>query len=243
MINIFSAKKKNRLEGRVALVTGASRGIGAAVAKAFAAEGAHVILLGRTVGALEEVDDAIQAAGGKATLLPFDLSKTDKIHELGPAIANRFKKLDILVGNAGVLGGLSPVAMSDENDWENVMKINFFANYQLIKNLDPLLRGSDAGRAIFVTSGAAHTHKPFWGAYAASKAALEEMVKTYAAEVTNSPLKVNVIDPGRMRTAMRAEAVPGEDPYTLPEPESIVESFIKLADPKFNDSGVIIKAA
>jgi len=236
-------KQSKRLSGRVALVTGASRGIGAAVAKAFAAEGAHVVLVARTVGGLEMVDDAIQAAGGTATLLPLDLTKLDQIAALGPALAEKFKRLDILVANAGILGTLSPVAMSDPKMWDRVFKINVMANYHLIRTLDPLLRGSDAGRAIFVTSGAAHAHMPFWGAYSASKAALEEIAATYAEETAHSPLKVNVIDPGRVRTAMRAEAFPGEDPLKLPEPESLVESFIELASPQHGKTGAIVRAA
>ena len=243
MISLFSKQPAPRLAGRVALVTGASRGIGAAVAKAFAAEGAHVILLARTVGGLEEVDDAIQAAGGKATLLPLDLALPSQIAAIGPTVAERFKRLDILVANAGILGSLSPVAMSDPKIWEDVFRLNVLANYHLIRTLDPLLRGSDAGRAIFVTSGAAHMNMPFWGAYAASKAALEALAKTYAAEVAYSPLKVNILNPGVVRTAMRAEAFPGEDPLTLPEPESIVESFIELASPQFSKTGKTVAAA
>lgn len=243
MISIFTKKTGQRLAGRVALVTGASRGIGAAVAKGFAREGAHVILLARTVGGLEEVDDAIQAEGGKATLLPLDLGKADQVAAIGPTIAERFKRLDILVANAGALGTLGPTAMSDPKAWESVMKINVLANYHLIRTLDPLLRGSDAGRAIFVTSGAAHMNMPFWSAYAASKAALEALAMTYAAEVAYSPLKVNILNPGIVRTAMRAEAFPGEDPLTLPEPESIVESFIELASPQFSKTGKIVAAA
>ena len=243
MISLFSKQPAPRLAGRVALVTGASRGIGAAVAKAFAAEGAHVILLARTVGGLEEVDDAIQAAGGKATLLPLDLALPSQIAAIGPTVAERFKRLDILVANAGILGSLSPVAMSDPKIWEDVFRLNVLANYHLIRTLDPLLRGSDAGRAIFVTSGAAHMNMPFWGAYAASKAALEALAKTYAAEVAYSPLKVNILNPGVVRTAMRAEAFPGEDPLTLPEPESIVESFIELASPQFSKTGRTVAAA
>lgn len=232
-----------RLSGRTALITGASRGIGSAVAKGFAREGAHVILVARTVADLEKLDDEIQAAGGTATLMPLDLGKPEQIAMVGNAVAERFKRLDILVGNAGILGALSPVALSDPKIYENVMRINFFANYHLIRTLDPLLRGSDAGRAIFVTSGAAQRTRAFWSAYAASKAALETMVGTYAEEVAYSPLKVNIVNPGIVRTDMRAEAFPGEDPMTRPEPDSIVEKFIELALPNFTETGKIFKAA
>ncbi len=234
---------QKRLAGRVALVTGASRGIGAAVAKGFAAEGAHVILLARTQGALEALDDEIQSAGGTATLLPFDLAESKKIGGIAPVIAERFRRLDILVGNAAMLGNLSPVAMSDHKVFEETFKVNFFANYHLIRSLDPLLRGSDAGRAIFVTSGAAHMHSPFWSGYAASKAALENMVATYAAETAYSPLKVNIIDPGAVRTDMRHDAFPGEDAGALPTPDSVVERFIELAVPSCDKTGKIVKAA
>ncbi len=243
MISIFKKKPSQSLAGRVALITGASRGIGAAVAKAYAREGAHVILLARTVGGLEEVDDAIQAEGGKATLLPLDLNKPEQIAAIGPTIAERFRRLDILVANAAILGTLSPVAMSDPKIWESVFKTNVYANYHLKRSLDPLLRGSDAGRAIFVTSAAAHMNMPFWSAYAASKAALDAMVKTYAAEVAYSPLKVNILDPGIVRTAMRSEAFPGEDPQTLPAPDSIVERFIELASPQYSHTGKTVAAA
>ncbi len=243
MIEILKKKTAKRLEGRVALITGASRGIGAAVAKAYAREGAHVVLLARTVGGLEEVDDAIQSAGGTATLLPLDLNKPEQVAAVAPAIAERFRRLDILVANAGILGTLSPVAMSDAKVWEGAFKTNLFANYHLIRALDPLLRGSDAGRAIFVTSAAAHLHAPFWSAYGASKAALEAMVKTYAAEVAYSPLRVNILDPGIVRTAMRAEAFPGEDASRLPPPDSVVEKFIELASSSCVLTGQTVAAA
>jgi len=232
-----------RLANRTALITGASRGIGAAVAEAFAREGAHVILLARSVKNLEKIDDKIQSAGGTATLMPFDLAQTDKIAAIGPAIAERFKRLDILVGNAAILGSLSPVAMSDAKIMDNVFRINFFANYQLIRTLDPLLRGSDAGRAIFVTSGYARNPAPFWSAYAASKAALENMAASYASEVAYSPLKINLLDPGAIRTELRAEAFPGENPASLPSPESVAEQFIKLAAPDFPATGKLVQAA
>ncbi len=244
MKNPFAKKNTaRRLEGRVALITGASRGIGSAIAQAYAREGAHVILLARTTGALEEIDDNIQKAGGKATLLPFDLEQTDKISAIGPTIAERFKRLDILVGNAAMLGALSPVAHSDPQMFETVMRVNFLANYHLIRTLDPLLRGSDAGRAIFVTSGAARGHHPFWSAYAASKAALEAMAITYAAEVAYSPLRVNLVNPGATRTTMRAAAFPAEDPLTLPAPETLTERFITLAEAACAETGQIISAA
>jgi len=232
-----------RLEGRTALITGASRGIGASIAKAYAKEGAHVILLARTIGGLEEVDDQIKAQGGNATLMPIDLLKLDDLNNLGPTIAEHFGKLDIFVGNAGLLGSLGPVAMSDPKLWHKVFNVNVHANYQLIRTLDPLLRGSDAGRAIFVTSSVAQKVVPNWGAYAASKAALEQMVKTYATEVSHSPLKVNIIDPGATRTDMRAEAFPGEDPASLKDTNDLVEDFIRLAMPDCTSHGETIRAA
>lgn len=236
-----SSSAEGRLAGRIALVTGASRGIGAAVAKRFAAEGAHVVLVARTVGGLEEVDDAIQAAGGaKATLVPLDLTDFDKIDLLGASIFERFGRLDILVGNAAMLGALSPISHFDPRTWDRVMALNVTANYRLIRSLDRLLRGSDAGRAIFVTSGAARTAIPYWGAYAASKAALEMMVRMYAGEVRKSPLRVNMVDPGVVRTSMRAQAFPGEDPSTLPAPDAITDRFIDLAEPGCTRHGEIV---
>lgn len=225
------------LTGRVALITGASRGLGAAIAQAYAGAGAHVILLARTQGALEEIDDAIQATGGTATLFPFDLTETRKISAIGPAIAEKFGRLDILVGNAAQLGNLSPVAHSDPKVFEEVLRLNFFANYHLLRTLDPLLRGSDAGRAIFVTDSAAHVKSPFWGAYAASKAALESMILTYAAEVAHSPLRVNLVDPGALQTNMRQAAFPAEDITRLPTPDDVAASFITLATGECDKNG------
>ena len=187
------------LAGCIALITGASRGIGAAVAKRFAAEGAHVILIARTVGGLEETDDAIKAKGGSATLVPLDLAAANGIEELGQAVANRFKRLDILVGNAGVLGTLGPAAHMDVPVWERTIAVNLNANWRLIRSFDPLLRESDAPRAIFVTSGVTGAVFPYWSAYAASKAALETLVKTYAAEVAKTKIRVNLLDPGVLR--------------------------------------------
>jgi NAD(P)-dependent dehydrogenase (short-subunit alcohol dehydrogenase family) len=217
------------LQNRIALVTGASRGIGAAVAKRFAKEGAHVILVARTVGALEAVDDEITRAGGKATLVPLDLADHDKIDALGAQLAQRFGRLDILVGNAGILGDLTPLTHAEPKMWERVMATNVTANWRLIRSLDPLLRASEAGRAMFVTSGVAHGVHPYWGPYAVSKTALEMLVKTYAAEASGTSIKVNLIDPGVVRTSMRAAAMPGEDPMSLPLPESITDVFVTLA--------------
>jgi NAD(P)-dependent dehydrogenase (short-subunit alcohol dehydrogenase family) len=233
---------RERLAGRVALVTGASRGIGAAVARRFAAEGAHVVLVGRTVGGLEEVDDAIRASGGTATLAPFDLLEFEHIDRLGAALAERHGRLDVLVGNAATLGALRPMGHYPPAEWERVLALNLTANWRLIRSFDALLRASDAGRAIFVTSGVARGVFPYWGAYAASKAALESMVQTYAAEVQKTNVRVNLLDPGRVRTAMRAEAMPGEDPMTLPHPDDIAGAFVDLAEPACTRNGEVVDA-
>ena len=231
---------RKRLAGRIALITGASRGIGAAVAKRFAAEGAHVVLVARTVGGLEEVDDAVRAAGASATLVPLDLLDLDRIDPLGPALYERFKKLDILVGNAGMLGTLGPLSHHDAKLWDDVIKVNLTANWRLIRTLEPLLKRSDAGRAIFVTSGAARFAQAYWGAYSTSKAALETMVKTWAAELEKTNIRVNLLSPGIVRTAMRAAAFPGEDPARLRAPEAITDSFVDLATPDCARSGEIV---
>ncbi len=234
-----------RLAGRVALITGASRGLGAAVARRFAAEGAQVVLVARTVGGLEAVDDAIREAGGlPATLVPQDLTHLDAIDALGPAICQRHGRLDILVGNAGVLGALAPVAASDPKAWHMTHTLHVLANARLIGTLDRLLRQSDAGRAIFVTDTAATgTMTPFWGLYGASKIALEALVRTYAAEVVRSALRVNLIDPGPLRTALRAKAFPGEDRNHLPLPETVTDLFVDLADPTCTRHGEIVKGS
>ncbi|WP_448205114.1 SDR family NAD(P)-dependent oxidoreductase [Azospirillum sp. sgz302134] len=233
----------SRLSGRIALITGASRGIGAAVAKRFAAEGAHVILTARTVGGLEETDDAILKATGKnATLVPLDLRKFDQIDQLGQAIFDRFGKLDILVGNAGVLEALGPVAHYDPKLWERVMDVNVTANFRLIRSFDRLLRASDAGRAVFVTSGAAKEPYPYWSPYGASKAALEMMVKTYAMEIAKSNLRVNLIDPGIVATKLRLQAFPGEEQETLTQPDQVSEAFVALAEPACTRHGEVVSA-
>ena len=225
------------LAGRVALVTGASRGLGAAVARAYAAQGAHVVLLARTVGALEEVDDDIRAAGGKATLMPQDLRRHDTLDALGPTLYEHFQRLDIFVANAAVLGTLSPMGHFEPKLWQEVFDTNVHANWRLIRTLEPLLRNSDAGRALFVTTDLARTPRPFWAPYAASKAALETMALTWAAELANTPVRINLIDPGPMATALRARAYPGEDQATLPSPTTAATRFIDPATPTFTETG------
>ncbi|WP_435640998.1 SDR family NAD(P)-dependent oxidoreductase [Micavibrio aeruginosavorus] len=231
------------LTGRVAVITGASRGIGAAVARRFAAAGAHVVLVARTTGALEALDDEIRNAGGRATLIPLNLLDFDKVDTLGPALAERFGRCDILVANAGMLGTLGPLPHAEAKEWDRVIGLNLSANFRLVRTLDPLLRASDAGRAIFVTSGAAEGPRAYWGAYAVSKAGLEAMARTYAAENEKSNLRVNIIDPGRVRTKMRAAAYPGEDPQSVTPPEDIVDAFLALADPAISTHGQRVKAA
>jgi NAD(P)-dependent dehydrogenase (short-subunit alcohol dehydrogenase family) len=232
-----------RLEGKVALVTGASHGIGRAIAKRFAAEGAEVIALGRNVGALEELDDEIRAEGGKVVLLPLDLTMYEKIDAMGASIYERFGKLDIVVGNAGVLGELAPVGHIDTQMFENTLAVNVTANFRLIRSVDKLLRLADAGRAIFVTSGASAKGRAYWGLYAATKAALEALVLSYAQEMDDSTVKVNLVNPGRIRTTMRAAAYPGEDPETLPTPESITDVFVDLAVEDCTRHGEIVTAS
>jgi NAD(P)-dependent dehydrogenase (short-subunit alcohol dehydrogenase family) len=220
------------LEGKTALITGASRGIGAATAKRFAAEGAQVVLMARTVGGLEEVDDAIRSAGGKpATLIATDLRQLDMLDHIGPSLYERFGGLDILVGNAAMLGTLGPVAHASPSEMQDVFSVNVLANARLIRSCDPLLRQSDAGRVIMVSSGAAKAAVAFWGAYGASKAALEQLTFSYAAEVEKTSLHVNVMDPGVVATKMRAKAFPGEDPSGLARPEAVAEQLLKLALP------------
>lgn len=230
-----------RLDGRVALITGASRGIGAAVAKRFAAEGAHVVLVARTVGGLEEVDDAIDALGGSATLVPLDLKDWDAIDRLGAALYERYGRLDILVGNAAQLGVLSPTGHIDPPVWDEVIAINLTANWRLIRGTDSLLRASDAGRAIFVTSGIASGVFPYWGAYAASKAALEAMVRNYAGETAKTKVRVNLLDPGIVRTALRAEAFPGENPVELRHPDEVAPYFVELATAACTRHGDLVR--
>ena len=232
-----------RLAGKVALITGASRGIGAAVAERFAAEGAHVVLAARTVGGLEEVDDAVRATGGSATLVPLDLRDFIKIDELAAALLDRWGRLDILVGNAAELGTFSPLGHIEPTTWTEVMDLNLTANWRLIRAMDPLLRSAPDGRAIFVTSAVARGVFPYWGPYAVSKAGLEMLVKIYAGEITKTRVRANLIDPGIVRTRLRARAFPGEDPARLPPPESVADAFLALALPECTRNGEVVAAS
>jgi NAD(P)-dependent dehydrogenase (short-subunit alcohol dehydrogenase family) len=225
------------LASRIALVTGASRGIGAAAAIALARAGAHVVAVARTQGGLEELDDAIRAVGGTATLVPVDLKDYEGIDRLGGALYERYGKLDILVGNAGVLGGTSPLAHVEPKAWDDAVAVNLTANWRLIRSMDMLLRASDAGRAVFVTSGAAVRVRAYWGPYAATKAGLEVLARTYAAETVKTPVRVNLFNPGATRTRMRANAMPGEDPMTLHAPEEVAAHIVRLCLPSFEETG------
>ena len=231
-----------RLKDRIALITGASRGLGRAVTLAFAREGAHVLLLARNLKALEEVDDKIRKNGGKATLIPLDLADGKAIDALGPSLYERFGRLDVLVGNAAILGRLSPLPHIPGEHWDRSFAVNVTANWRLIRTLDPLLRRSEAGRVIFVTSGVARSARAYWAPYSVSKAALEALAKTYANESSDSPIKVNLIDPGATATRMRAEAYPGEDQTTLPTPDEVAERFVALAMPDWTETGQTIEA-
>jgi len=225
---------------RIALVTGASRGIGYATALALAQAGAHVVAVARTVGGLEELDDAIRAAtGSSATLVPLDLKDYPGIDRLGLALRERFGKLDVLVGNAGILGSLSPLGHVEPNVWDDIMAVNVTANWRLICAMDPLLKLSEAGRVVFVSSGVAARATAYWGPYSASKAALETLARTYAAETVTTPVRVNLFTPGPVRTRMRAHAMPGEDPMTLNTPDMIAEKIIEMCLPSMQQSGMI----
>ena len=230
---------RRRFAGRIAVVTGASRGIGRATALALAREGAHVVAVARTQGGLEELDDEIRAGGGTATLAPFDLKDFDAIDRLGQAVYERWGRLDVLVGNAGVLGPLSPLGHVRPEAWDEVMAVNVTANWRLIRALDPLLRQGQAGRAVFLTSGAAHRLRAYWGPYSVSKAGVEALVKTYAAELAISRARANLLNPGPIRTRMRATAMPGEDPTTLDPPEAVAPFVLDLADPGFDGNGLV----
>jgi NAD(P)-dependent dehydrogenase (short-subunit alcohol dehydrogenase family) len=225
---------------RFVLVTGASRGIGRAAARAIAKTGAHVIAVARTVGGLEELDDEIKKDGGDgATLVPMDLRNFDGLDQLGASIHERWGRLDGLFGNAGSLGELSPITHLAPKMWQEALDVNVTANWRLIRSLDPLLKKSEAGRAVFMTSGAARKHTPFWGSYAVTKAALESLVLTYAAECEGSKVKANLFSPGPLRTRMRARAMPGEDPNTLEPPEAVTPLIVEMLSASYAKNGAL----
>jgi NAD(P)-dependent dehydrogenase (short-subunit alcohol dehydrogenase family) len=225
------------LQNRIALVTGASRGIGYAVAWALARAGAHVVAVARTVGGLEELDDAIRKDGGSATLVPVDLADLEGLARLGAALNERYGRLDVLVGNAGVLGPASPLGHIEPKQWTDVMTIHVTANFQLIRCMEPLLRNSDAGRAVFISSGAASNARAYIGPYATSKAALEVLVRTWAAEIATTSIRTNLFNPGPIRTRMRATLMPGEDPMTLDTPEQVAEFVVPMCLPEWTENG------
>jgi NAD(P)-dependent dehydrogenase (short-subunit alcohol dehydrogenase family) len=225
------------LASRIALITGASRGIGYATAIALAKLGAHIVATGRTQGGLEELDDAIRATGGTATLVPLELRDTDGVLRLAAALNDRYGKLDILVGNAALGASSSPLDHFEPKEWDSVLAVNVTANWHLIRSMDPLLKRSDAGRVVFLTSGAAANPRAYRGLYAVSKAALETLARTYAAETVSTPIRVNLFNPGPTRTRMRAAIMPGEDPMTLPPPDAVADKITPLCSPAFNETG------
>ncbi|EAU42593.1 probable oxidoreductase [Fulvimarina pelagi HTCC2506] len=226
-----------RLDGRIALVTGASRGIGCELAELLAGEGAHVYCVARTVGGLEELDDRIKAASGSATLVPLDLLDFEGIDRLGAAIYERHGKLDVFVANAGMLGVLSPIGHIEAKTFEKTMATNVTSVWRQIRSFDPLLRRSDAGRAILMSSGAAHSAKAYWSLYAATKASVEALAKSWANETQKTALRVNSVNPGATRTKMRAQAMPGEDPETLPSAREVAAKIVPLALPDLAETG------
>jgi NAD(P)-dependent dehydrogenase (short-subunit alcohol dehydrogenase family) len=225
------------LAGRIALVTGASRGIGAATALALGGAGAHVVAVARTVGGLEELDDAIRGAGGSATLVPLDLTDFDAIPRLAAALVERYERLDVLIGNAGIAGPSSPLGHIAPAEWDAVMRLNVTANWHLIRAMDALLRRSEGGRAVFLTSGAAHNMRAYRGPYSVSKAALEALARTYAAETATTAVRVNLVNPGPTQTRMRAQVMPGEDPMTLPTPDEVAAKIMEMCVPQFTETG------
>ena len=230
------------LAGAIALITGASRGIGAATAVELARLGAHVVITARTQGGLEETDDAIRAVGGNATLLPLDLAEGAQIDAIGPSIHQRFGRLDALVHAAGALGRLTPVAHILPDDWCDAIAVNLAAAWHLIRSCDPLLRNAEAGRAVFVTDERARAPKAYWGSYGATKAGMEHLVLTWADEVRITRLRVNLFDPGATATRLRGQAMPGEDPAGLPRPEDVAPQLAALCLPSEVRHGALIRS-
>jgi NAD(P)-dependent dehydrogenase (short-subunit alcohol dehydrogenase family) len=228
------------LTGNIALITGASRGIGAAVSVELARLGAHVVITARTQGGLEETDDAIRAVGGSATLLPLDLADVEQIDALGPSLYQRFGRLDVLVHNAGALGRLTPVSHIMPKDWADVIAVNLTASWRLIRTSEPLLRNAPAGRAVFVTEDRARAPKAYWGAIGATKAAMEHLVLTWADEVRTTRLRVNLFDPGPTATRMRSQAMPGEDPTTIQPPHDVAPALAALCLPTEVRHGALV---
>ena len=225
------------LAGSIALVTGASRGIGRATALALARAGAHIVAVARTIGALEEIDDTARAGGSSATLVPLDMRDYAGIYRLAAALNERYQRLDVMIGNAGVVGQRSPLDHIEPQNWDEVMAVNVTANWHLIRAMDALLKRSAAGRAVFITSGAANHARAYSGAYSVSKAALNVLARIYAAETESTAVKVNLFNPGPTRTRMRAYVMPGEDPMTLPTPEAVAEKILPLCLPSFGETG------
>jgi NAD(P)-dependent dehydrogenase (short-subunit alcohol dehydrogenase family) len=225
------------LAGRIALITGASRGLGFATALVLARAGAHVVTVARTVGGLEELDDAVRAAGSTATLTPLDMRDYGGLYNLGAALNERYGRLDVLIGNAAIGGVPSPLDHIEPKAWDEAMAVNLTANWHLIRAMGPLLKRSDAGRAVFVTSGVATSARAYWAPYSVSKAALDAMARTYAEETSTTAVRVNLFNPGPTRTRMRALAMPGEDPMTLPTPEQVAEKILDLCLPTFSETG------
>jgi NAD(P)-dependent dehydrogenase (short-subunit alcohol dehydrogenase family) len=235
------AGEQGPLTGRIALVTGASRGIGAALALELARQGAHCVLVARTQGGLEETDDAIRGIGGNATLLPFDLVKdAEKIDMLGPSLVERFGRLDILAHCAGTLGSLTPVAHLQPRDWADLVGVNMTATWRLIRTCDPPLRAAPAGRAVFLTTDLPRQPRPYWGPYGATKAGMEHLALSWAAEVAHTPLRVNLFDPGVVATRLRAKAMPGEDPATLAQPADVAPALASLCGSDEMRNGAIV---
>jgi NAD(P)-dependent dehydrogenase (short-subunit alcohol dehydrogenase family) len=228
------------LSGRVIVVTGASRGIGREAALGLAGQGAHILAVARAIDALEELDDEIRRAGGAATLVPLDLKDFAGIDRMAVALMERWGRLDGLLGNAGILGPVTPLTHMQPRAWDDLLATNLTANWRLLRALDPLLRKSDAGRVLFVSSGAAHFNRPYWGGYAITKAALEVLTFTYAAESNGTNIKANALNPGPTRTRMRAQAFPGEDPATLPTPEELAPLIVELLSPECSKNSELV---